>query len=157
VTPLRPKLNGHGRSPSLKSPAVKSPSLRSPQREAKFAAATVYLRPSTLEDPPSPAGRLSDRIDNLRLRCIEGLGVSAFKQAYQVLKALQVTSNKNFFSKPRRYQYIAVLNSQVSWCDHLNPPPTHPTNQITARTPTKSLRVEGRGGARMRGWRRELR
>jgi len=89
VTPLRPKLNGHGRSPSLKSPAVKSPSLRSPQREAKFAAATVYLRPSTLEDPPSPAGRLSDRIDNLRLRCIEGLGVSAFKQAYQVLKALQ--------------------------------------------------------------------
>lgn len=41
---------------------------------------------SALQDPPSPSGRLGDRIDRLRQRCIEALGKFAFNEAYTFLK-----------------------------------------------------------------------
>lgn len=42
-----------------------------------------------LSDPPSPTGRLGDRVKVLRQRCVEGLGAAAFERAYRFLKALQ--------------------------------------------------------------------
>lgn len=39
-----------------------------------------------LQDPPTPTGRLSDRIERLRLRCIEALGRDSFLDAYRFLK-----------------------------------------------------------------------
>ena len=43
-----------------------------------------------VQDPPSPSGRLSDRISVLRQRCVEGLGRAEFEAAHRYLKALQV-------------------------------------------------------------------
>ena len=40
-----------------------------------------------LADPPTPTGRLSDRIERLRQRCIEALGREAFHDAYNFLKS----------------------------------------------------------------------
>merc|ERR1711998_803409 len=41
-----------------------------------------------LQDPPSPhTGRLSDRIEILRQRCVEKLGEAVFAEAYQFLKS----------------------------------------------------------------------
>merc|ERR1712146_122687 len=42
-----------------------------------------------LSDAPSPSGRLSDRIDRLRQRCVEALGRQSFEQAYMYLKSLE--------------------------------------------------------------------
>lgn len=39
-----------------------------------------------LQDQPSPSGKLSDRIERLRQRCIEALGRDAFFDAYNFLK-----------------------------------------------------------------------
>ena len=39
-----------------------------------------------LQDPPTPSGRLIDRIERLRLKCIEALGRDAFNDAYSFLK-----------------------------------------------------------------------
>jgi hypothetical protein len=39
-----------------------------------------------LQDPPTPSGRLSDRIELLKQRCIEALGRDAFRDAYNYLK-----------------------------------------------------------------------
>lgn len=45
-----------------------------------------------LQDPPTPSGRLSDRIESLRLRCIEALGRDAFYDAYNFLKQTEYVS-----------------------------------------------------------------
>lgn len=50
----------------------------------------VAVKPSPyvgLQDPPSPSGRLADRIERLRQRCIEALGTHAFRDAYEYLQA----------------------------------------------------------------------
>ncbi len=39
-----------------------------------------------LQDPVSPSGKLSDRIERLRQRCMEALGRDAFMDAYNFLK-----------------------------------------------------------------------
>ena len=39
-----------------------------------------------LQDPPSPSGRLGDRITRLRQRCVEALGNGAFEDVYGFLK-----------------------------------------------------------------------
>jgi non-specific serine/threonine protein kinase/NIMA (never in mitosis gene a)-related kinase len=44
-----------------------------------------------LQDPPTPTGRLSDRIERLRQRCIEALGAEAFFDAYRFLKDYDVS------------------------------------------------------------------
>ena len=41
---------------------------------------------ANLQDLPSPSGRLSDRIERLRLRCTEALGKDVFRDAYAFLK-----------------------------------------------------------------------
>ena len=42
-----------------------------------------------LSDAPSPSGRLSDRIDRLRQRCVDALGKKSFEEAYAFLKSLE--------------------------------------------------------------------
>lgn len=39
-----------------------------------------------LQDHPSPSGKLSDRIERLRQRCMEALGRDAFLDAYNFLR-----------------------------------------------------------------------
>lgn len=51
--------------------------------------AAVAVKPNpyyNLHDAPSPSGRLSDRIERLRQRCVEALGKGAFEDAYSYLK-----------------------------------------------------------------------
>lgn len=45
-----------------------------------------------LEDPPTPSGKITDRIDRLRQRCIDALGRDAFRRAYNFLKEYEDTS-----------------------------------------------------------------
>lgn len=46
-----------------------------------------------LADPPSPSGRLGDRIYKLRMRCVETLGRHAFDDAYYYLKSTAAEVN----------------------------------------------------------------
>ncbi len=39
-----------------------------------------------LVDPPTPSGRLIDRIVRLRKKCMDGLGKEVFRQAYRTLQ-----------------------------------------------------------------------
>ena len=39
-----------------------------------------------LQDPATPSGRLIDRINRMRQKCIEGLGKEVFLEAYRVLQ-----------------------------------------------------------------------
>lgn len=51
-----------------------------------------------LQDAPSPSGKLSDRIERLRQRCMEALGRDAFMDAYNYLKQHEmVISSARFF------------------------------------------------------------
>lgn len=45
-----------------------------------------------LQDPVSPSGKLSDRIERLRQRCMEALGRDAFMDAYNFLKQHEMES-----------------------------------------------------------------
>ena len=57
-----------------------------PAQAARKADNPVY---HDLHDPPTPSGRLVDRIHRLRVKCIEGLGKDAFRQAYQALQEFE--------------------------------------------------------------------
>jgi hypothetical protein len=46
-----------------------------------------------LQDAPSPSGKLSDRIERLRQRCMEALGRDAFMDAYNFLKQHELVSS----------------------------------------------------------------
>ena len=53
-------------------------------------ALAVAIQPPVyrnLSDAPSPSGRLSDRIERLRQRCVEALGRGSFEDAYEFLKS----------------------------------------------------------------------
>lgn len=41
---------------------------------------------SDLQDPPSPSGKLADRIFRLRQKCIENFGRDAFDDAYRYIR-----------------------------------------------------------------------
>jgi hypothetical protein len=48
----------------------------------------IAIKPSpyqNLHDPPTPTGKLADRIRRLRDRCIDALGRSAFEKAHKFL------------------------------------------------------------------------
>ena len=50
-----------------------------------------YTKPFTptyynLQDPPTPVGRLSDRINHLRQKCLDGLGKDVFNQACRFIQ-----------------------------------------------------------------------
>lgn len=50
--------------------------------------ANIAIKPSpyqSLHDPPTPTGKLADRIRRLRDRCVDALGRSAFDRAYDFL------------------------------------------------------------------------
>lgn len=50
--------------------------------------ANIAIKPSpyqNLHDPPTPTGKLADRIRRLRDRCIDALGKSSFDKAYDFL------------------------------------------------------------------------
>ena len=56
-----------------------------PRLQTRGAAAIIPPY-RNLKDAPSPSGRLSDRIERLRQRCIEALGHGAFDDSYTYLK-----------------------------------------------------------------------
>lgn len=50
--------------------------------------ANIAIKPSpyqNLHDPPTPTGKLADRIRRLRDRCVDALGRSSFDRAYDFL------------------------------------------------------------------------
>lgn len=55
----------------------------------------LYNRPNDrpISDSASPSGRLGDRIERLRKRCIEALGREAFNDAYTFLKQHEEVRN----------------------------------------------------------------
>jgi len=57
-----------------------------PRLLVKPIAAVKESPYQNLADPPSPSGRLGDRIHRLRQRCIEALGREAFLDAYDYLR-----------------------------------------------------------------------
>lgn len=68
--------------------SLADPNAETPRRLIKVAAQVgVKESPySNLADPPSPNGRLGDRIHRLRQRCVEALGREAFQDAYDFLR-----------------------------------------------------------------------
>ena len=79
------------------------------QRQAPCALkASPYYN---LQDPPSPSGRLADRIERLRQRCIEALGQGAFDDVYVYLKGRE-EDDRGFYEddeeeeKKRRVRFI---------------------------------------------------
>ena len=56
-----------------------------PRLQLKQSAAIIPPY-RNLKDAPSPSGRLSDRIERLRQRCMEALGREAFTESYTYLK-----------------------------------------------------------------------
>lgn len=64
----------------------------------RHAPAPVSIKPSpyqNLQDPPTPSGRLSDRIERLRQKCVEALGRDAFDDAYKFLKEFEEVPRPN--------------------------------------------------------------
>ena len=64
-----------------------------PRKHMPQAAAVRQSPYYNLQDPPSPSGRLGDRIQRLRERCREALGREAFERAYLYLKLREVLRN----------------------------------------------------------------
>ena len=60
--------NGNGAPPPLRMPT------------------NVVREYSNLQDPPSPSGKLADRIFRMRQRCIEMLGRDTFDDAYRYMR-----------------------------------------------------------------------
>ena len=57
-----------------------------PRKGAKPSLAVKVSPYHGLQDAPSPSGKLGERIERLRQRCIEALGREAFDDAYQYLQ-----------------------------------------------------------------------
>lgn len=53
----------------------------------RMRSAKVKSQFHGLEDQPSPSGNLKDRIQRIRLGCIEGLGPKVFNEAYAIIKS----------------------------------------------------------------------
>ena len=70
-----------------------------------------------LQDPPSPSGKLVERIARLRQRCVEALGKHAFDDAYQVRKPLSIC-RVMALTLYRSYLCLSVLGS-ASESDYL--------------------------------------
>jgi hypothetical protein len=60
------------------------------RKSLRPAALNMHASPApvyhNLQDPPTPSGRLSDRIERLRSKCLEALGKDVFREAYNFLK-----------------------------------------------------------------------
>ena len=83
VTPVRshvPANHHHHHQQLYRDPVGRSTPVQQQQQQQQ---------PFELSDPPSPTGRLADRISVLRQRCIEGLGEKIFHEAHKFLKYLQ--------------------------------------------------------------------
>lgn len=65
-----------------------------------------------LQDPPTPSGRLSDRIERLRQRCIEALGKEAFLDAYSYLKQENdMSDNRGVYEDDLEEEKIRAIKS----------------------------------------------
>jgi serine/threonine protein kinase len=73
-----------GRVPSTNSEFTDADS--TPRKGAKPSLAIKASPYVGLQDAPSPSGKLGERIERLRQRCIEALGKDAFNDAYQYLQ-----------------------------------------------------------------------
>ena len=84
-------------SNSSKAKAVAAMSVMdasSEQTPRKYAINTAVKQSPyhNLADPPSPSGRLADRIVRLKQRCVEALGQNAFEEVYSFLKSFEEDS-----------------------------------------------------------------
>jgi hypothetical protein len=61
-------------------------SISTPRKHQPSSGAVKESPYMNLQDPPTPSGRLSERIEKLRERCIDALGRDAFMAAYSFLK-----------------------------------------------------------------------
>lgn len=65
-----------------------------------------------LQDPPTPTGRLGDRIERLRQRCIEALTRDAFEDAYRFLKQYDESySSSNVYEDDREEEKLARMRA----------------------------------------------
>ena len=66
-------------------------------RVLTILCSTLIVNPqyAGLSDAVSPSARIEDRVQGLRRRCEDGLGVQVFKEAYEFLKRLQERGGVN--------------------------------------------------------------
>jgi hypothetical protein len=62
-----------------------------------------------LQDPPTPSGKVNERIRNLRQKCMEALGREAFQDCYQFLKEFEEVSDCGWCPTGTIYRDSVVL------------------------------------------------
>lgn len=84
----------------------------------KFAGAPLRVDKDQyrdLHDPPTPTGRLGDRIERLRQKCVEALGMDAFTEAYSFLRQFEESHSEgrggydDDAEEDKKYQMRAIL------------------------------------------------
>lgn len=80
-----------------------------PRRLVKPQAAVKESPYSNLADPPSPNGRLGDRIHRLRQRCVEALGREAFQDAYDFLRDHDDDAGEDEWEEEKSAQMRLIL------------------------------------------------
>ena len=87
--------------------------LRTPRKVKPLNAGGVGESPFIgLQDPPTPTGRLSDRITRLRQRCVEALSRDAFEDAYRFLKQFDENyGGSNLYEDEREEDKLAKMRA----------------------------------------------
>jgi len=75
-----------GSAQAIQSAASEADSDTTPRKGVKPSLAVKASPYAGLQDAPSPSGKLGERIERLRQRCIEALGRDSFEDAYQYLR-----------------------------------------------------------------------
>ena len=78
--------NGHGNGRNIVTDDNDVTITPRVQKKVNAAVKQIQSPYYGLQDAPSPVGRLSDRIDRLRQRCIDALGNESFAEARNFLK-----------------------------------------------------------------------
>lgn len=82
-----------GNAQAIQSSASEADSDSTPRKGAKQSLAVKASPYAGLQDAPSPSGKLGERIERLRQRCIEALGRDSFEDAYQYLREHDESGN----------------------------------------------------------------
>ena len=81
-----------------------------PRKGLKPSLAVKVSPYAGLQDAPSPSGKLGERIERLRQRCIEALGRAAFQDAYDYLKEHdEVQTMDESFEAEKKRKMRAIL------------------------------------------------
>lgn len=68
---------------------------------------------SDLADPPSPSGKLADRIFRLRQKCIENFGRDAFDDAYRYIRCHNEEDNPSQYHEDSEEEKMSRIRSIV--------------------------------------------